>query len=212
MSKLYPIYADLTGRTVLVVGGGAVAARKVSALLERQIPVTVVATDVCQALQEQTNDSGLLIHQRSYQTGDLAEHWLVIAATDDSELNRKIFAEAAEARIFCNVVDQPDLCTFHVPAVVRRGLLQIAISTGGASPALAKRIRQKLEKQFGTAYGELLEGLLELRNYFRQKYPLDEDRRRELLESFLDSPAPKMLLEHSDSKSFVAELEEWKSR
>ncbi len=212
MAKLYPIYADLTGRAVLVVGGGAVAARKVKALLQRQIPVTVVASEVCPALQELTDDSGLTIHQRSYRTGDLAEHWLVIAATDDSQLNRKVFDEAAEARIFCNVVDQPKLCTFHVPAVVRRGLLQIAISTGGASPALAKRIRQKLEQQFGPAYGELLEGLLELRNYFRQKYPLDANRRRELLESFLDSAGTKALLEHADSNSFATELEEWKSR
>ncbi len=212
MAELYPIYADLTGRAVLLVGGGVVAARKLGALLKREIRVTVVAPEICPELQELTDDSGLVIHQRSYQTGDLAEHWLVIAATDDSKLNQKVFAQAAEARIFCNVVDQPELCTFHVPAVVRQGLLQIAISTGGASPALARKIRQELQEQFGPAYGELLEGLLELRNCLRQKYPLDEHRRRELLESFLDSPAPKMLLEHSDSKSFVAELEEWKSR
>ena len=119
---------------------------------------------------------------------------------------------AAEARIFCNVVDQPELCTFQVPAVVRQGLLQIAISTGGASPALARRIRQELEKQFGPAYEELLDGLLELRNCLRQKYPLDAARRRELLESFLDSPAPKLLLEQLDSHSFAIELEKWKSR
>ena len=212
MAELYPIYADLTGRAVLVVGGGVVAARKVGALLERQIRVTVVAPEICPQLQELTDDSDLVIHQRSYQTGDLAEHWLVIAATDDSKLNQKVFAEAAEARIFCNVVDEPKLCTFHVPAAVRQGLLQIAISTGGASPALAKRIRQELQEQFGAGYGELLEGLLELRNCFRKKYPEDAARRRELLESFLDSPTPKLLLEQLDSRSFAIELEKWKSR
>ncbi len=142
----------------------------------------------------------------------MAEHWLVIAATDDPELNRKVFADAAKARIFCNVVDQPQLCTFHVPAVVRQGLLQIAISTGGASPALAARIRRELEEQFGPAYGELLEGLLELRNCFRKKYPEDAGRRRELLESFLDSPGPNLLLEQLDSHSFAVELKKWKSR
>ena len=212
MASLYPIYADLTSRSVLVVGGSLVAARKVRALLERQIRVTVVAPEVCPELQEMMADAGLVIHQRGYRPGDLAEHWLVIAATDDSELNQTVFAEAAEARVFCNVVDQPNLCTFHVPAVVRRGLLQIAISTGGASPALAKRIRQELEEQFGLGYGELLEGLLELRNYFRQKYPLDAARRREVLESFLDSAVPKLLLEELDSKSFAIELEKWKSQ
>jgi siroheme synthase-like protein len=212
VAELYPIYADLTGRAVLVVGGGVVAARKVEALLKRQIRVTVVAPEICPELQKLTNDSGLVIHQRSYQKGDMAEHWLVIAATDNSELNQKVFAESAEARIFCNAVDQPELCTFHVPAVVRQGLLQIAISTGGASPALARSIRQELQEQFGPAYGELLEGLLELRNCFRQKYPEDAARRRELLESFLDSPEPKLLLEQLDSHSFAIELEKWKSR
>lgn len=211
MAELYPIYADLTERSVLLVGGGVVAARKAGALLKRKIRVTVVAPEICPELQKLSDDAGLVIHQRSYQSGDLAEHWLVIAATDDSKVNRRVFAGAGKARIFCNVVDQPELCTFHVPAVVRQGLLQIAISTAGASPALAKRIRQKLENQFGPAYGELLEAMLELRNCFRQKYPRDEARRRELLESFLGSPAPNLLLEQLDSQSFAIELEKWKS-
>ena len=212
MAELYPIYLDLTDRTVLVVGGGVVAARKVTSLLERELPVTVIAPEISPELEKHTGNSTLVIHRRPYRSADLADHWLVIAATDDPELNRKVFADAAKARIFCNVVDQPQLCTFHVPAVVRQGLLQIAISTGGASPALAARIRRELEEQFGPAYGELLEGLLELRNYFRQKYPLDAARRRELLESFLDSPAPQLLLEQLDSHSFAVELEKWKSR
>lgn len=212
MAELYPIYLDLTDRTVLVVGGGVVAARKVTSLLERELPVTVIAPEISPELEKHTGNSALVIHRRPYRSADLADHWLVIAATDDPELNREIFADAGKARIFCNVVDQPQLCTFHVPAVVRQGLLQIAISTGGASPALAKRIRQELEEQFGPAYGELLEGLLELRNCFRQKYPLDAARRRELLESFLDSPGPQLLLEQLDSHSFAVELEKWKSR
>ncbi len=212
MAELYPIYLDLTDRTVLVVGGGVVAARKVTSLLERELPVTVIAPEISPELEKHPGNSALVIHRRPYCSADLADHWLVIAATDDPELNRKVFADAAKARIFCNVVDQPQLCTFHVPAVVRQGLLQIAISTGGASPALARKIRQELEEQFGPAYGELLEGLLELRNGFRQKYPLDAARRRELLESFLDSPVLKLLLEQLDSHSFAIELEKWKSR
>ncbi len=211
MAELYPIYADLTGRSVLLVGGGVVAARKVGALLKRQIRVTVVAPEICPELQELTADSGLVIHQRRYQRGDLAEHWLVIAATDDAELNQEVFAQAEQARIFCNVVDKPKLCSFHVPAVVRQGLLQIAISTGGASPALARNIRQKLEEQFGPAYEELLQALLELRKCFGQKYPLDEARRRELLESFLDSPGSKLLSKQLDFRAFAIELEKWKS-
>ena len=212
MASLYPIYADLTGRSVLVVGGGVVAARKVGALLERQTQVTVVSPEICPELQELRDDSGLVIHQRSYRPGDLSEHWLVIAATDDSELNQKIFAEAAEARVFCNVVDQPELCSFQVPAVVGRGPLQIAISTGGASPALAKRIRQQLQEQFGPAYVQLLAGLLELRGYFQKKYSQEPARRQKLLEAFLDSEAVDLLLKHSDLQSFTVELARWKSR
>ena len=212
MAQLYPIFLDLTDRPVLLAGGGPVAARKAAALLERQIRVSVVAPEICPELAAQASNAALVINQRAYQSNDLADSWLVIAATDDPELNRMIFADATRARIFCNVVDQPELCSFQVPAVVRRGLLQIAVSTGGASPALAGRIRRQLEEQFSPAYARLLDGLLELRHCFQQKYPNDPSRRRELLLAFLDSDAPGLLLGQSAPESFAVELEKWKSR
>lgn len=212
MSQLYPIFLDLTDRPVLLVGGGRVASRKAASLLERGVPVTAVGPEICPQLHDLSENPLLTIHQRPYCRDDLAGHWLVIAATDDSELNRRIFDEASKARIFCNVVDQPELCSFQVPAVVLRGLLQIAVSTSGASPTLAARIRRQLEDQFGPAYAELLDGLLELRRCFQAKYPDDQNRRRELLQSFLDSGAPDLLIEQADSRSFAVELEKWKSR
>ena len=213
MTVLYPIYVDLAERAVLVVGGGSVAARKVASLLEREIRTTVVALEVCPELQSQATDNpNLVINQRGYRSADLENHCLVISATSDPELNRTVADDAARAGLFCNVVDQPQLCTFHVPAVVRRGLLQIAVSTSGASPALAAKIRRQLQEQFGPAYAQLLDGMLELRRCFQKKYSDEPARRQELLEAFLDSEAVDLLLQHSDFQSFVVELERWKSQ
>ncbi len=212
MSQLYPLFLDLTDRPVLLVGGGQVASRKAASLLERGIPVTTVGTEIYPQLANLSENPLLTIHQRPYDSADLSGHWLVIAATDDSELNRRIFTEASDACIFCNVVDQPELCSFQVPAVVRRGLLQIAVSTTGASPALAARIRRQLEDHFGPAYAKLLDGLLELRLCFQARYPQDIGRRRELLQDFLNSAAPELLLKRADPRAFAVELEKWKSR
>lgn len=212
MPDLYPIFTDLAGRGVLVVGGGTVAARKVRRLVQAGARVTVVAPELCAGLRETAADPHVDVMKREYRSADIEGKWLVVAATDDEELNRRVSAEAAAARIFCNVVDQPELCTFQVPARVRRGLLQIAISTGGASPALARRLRVELEDQFGPAYALLLETMADLREHVQAKYPDRPKRRRELLESFLDSSAPALLLEKRDRQAFQREVERWKTR
>lgn len=211
MSSLYPIYVDLTDRDVLVVGGGTVAARKVAGLLESGANITVVAPQACGELARLGNEGKVRILRRSYNTSDLEDKWLAIAATDDAELNKAVSVDASRRRLFCNVVDCAALCSFQVPAVLRRGLLQIAISTGGASPALARRARMELEGIFGPAYGQLVDALLELRDHLRRKYPTDQARREQLLECFLDSGAPDLLLQ-DDPEAFPAELERWKSR
>lgn len=212
MPRLYPIYADLADRPVLVVGGGPVAARKVSGLLESRARITVVAPQICAELGELSRDAALTVHRRTYRAADLDGQWLVIAATDAPELNESIFAEAERRRVFCNVVDQPGTCTFHVPAVVRRGLLQIAISTGGASPALAKRIRKQLETQFGPPYERFLEALRDLRAHLRRKYPQNQARRQRVLESFIDSSAAHALSENAEPDVLASQLERWKSQ
>jgi siroheme synthase-like protein len=137
---------------------------------------------------------------------------LVIAATGDSALNEAVSVDAAAARILCNVVDKPALCAVQVPAVLRRGLLQIAVSTGGASPALAGKIRRQLEEIFPETYEQLLDALLDLRKHYQQKYPEDGAHRRELLQSFVNSAAPDLLLKSVDAEAFSCELERWKSR
>jgi precorrin-2 dehydrogenase/sirohydrochlorin ferrochelatase len=132
-----------------VIGGGEVAERKVATLLQADGQVTVISPTLTLQLQSWVEERRITAHLRTYQKGDMHGFSLVFAATDDEELHRQTAAEAQEARIFLNVVDRPALCSFIVPALVSRGDLTLAISTSGASPAMAKKIRQELTQQFG---------------------------------------------------------------
>src|SRR5580700_3127719 len=154
-----PIFLDVTGRECVVVGGGEVALRKVKALLEAGAHVTVVSPRVSPQL-ESLAARGLVKHvAREYECGDIRGCVLAYAATDDPKLHRELAAEARVLGIPINVVDVPELCTFIAPAVMKRGALQIAISTSGASPAFAARLRSELEDRFGTEYARTLEVL-----------------------------------------------------
>jgi precorrin-2 dehydrogenase/sirohydrochlorin ferrochelatase len=154
-----PIFLDVTGRDCVVVGGGEVAVRKVESLLEAGARVTVVSPRLSPPL-EAFVARGLVTHiARDYERGDIRGCALVYAATDDSKLHRELAAEARALGIPVNVVDVPELCTFIAPAVMKRGALQIAISTSGASPAFAARLRRELEDRFGTEYARTLEVL-----------------------------------------------------
>jgi precorrin-2 dehydrogenase/sirohydrochlorin ferrochelatase len=149
-----PIFLEVTGRRCVVVGGGEVAARKVESLLAAGARVTVVSPSLTAPSLAAAVDRGMVEHvARAYQGGDIAGCVLAYAATDDRDLNRALADEARDVGVPLNVVDVPDLCSFIAPAVVKRGALQIAISTGGAAPAFAARLRRQLEKQFGTEYG-----------------------------------------------------------
>jgi precorrin-2 dehydrogenase/sirohydrochlorin ferrochelatase len=154
-----PIFLDVAGRDCIVVGGGQVAARKVESLLEAGARVTVVSPRLSPAMKAVVASGGVTHVARGYRPGDIAGCVLVYAATDDPKLHTELAAEARALGILINVVDVPDLCTFIAPAVVRRGALQIAISTGGASPAFAARLRRELEDRFGTEHARTLEVL-----------------------------------------------------
>ncbi len=152
-----PISFDVTGRRCVVIGGGEVAARKVESLLEAGARVTVVSPRLSPSLQAAVA-RGLVTHiARDYAPGDIKECVLVYAATDDPKLHRELAAEARTLGIPINVADVPELCSFIAPAVVKRGALQVAISTGGASPAFAARIRRELEDRFGAEYALTLD-------------------------------------------------------
>ncbi|MGD9269011.1 MAG: bifunctional precorrin-2 dehydrogenase/sirohydrochlorin ferrochelatase [Desulfobacterales bacterium] len=154
--RYYPINLDIKNRRCLVVGGGAVGTRKVKTLLDCGARVTVVSPDPTPQLQELAAQGAIQLKQRPYRNDDVDKMFLVIGATDDERLNRQISNDAEQHNTLCNIADRPEVCNFILPAIVRRGDLVITISTSGNSPALAKRLRLDLEKQFGDEYADFL--------------------------------------------------------
>ena len=184
-----PIFLDVTERECVVVGGGEVAARKVESLIEAGAHVTLVSPSLSPAM-ETIVDKRLVTHlARNYQRGDIEGCVLVYAATDDPKLHRELAAEARALGIPVNVVDVPELCTFIAPAVVKRGALQIAISTGGASPAFAARLRRNLEDQFGDEYARTLEVLRAARRRLHAD-EIDPAQRMRRLKDLAESALP----------------------
>lgn len=155
ISPYYPLFLNIGDRKCVVVGGGPVALRKVKALLERGAKVTVVSPDLCPELSQLVESGEIQVHYREYRTGDLTGALVAIAATNESDTNLKVAREARTAAILVNVVDDTDSSDFILPSYVRRGDVTIAISTGGRSPALARKIRTELEKIFGDEYASL---------------------------------------------------------
>lgn len=149
---LFPIYLKLAGRRCLVVGAGKISEGKVAGLIRAGAKVHVVAPRGTRQIKQWHKQKKLCWQRREFRPGDLEGVLLVVAATDSPKLHKHIFREARARDVFCNVVDVPSLCDFYYPAVVRRGNLQIAISTGGSSPSLAKRLREELESVFGPEY------------------------------------------------------------
>jgi precorrin-2 dehydrogenase/sirohydrochlorin ferrochelatase len=174
----YPVYLDLSGRRCVVVGGGEVAERKVEALVRCGAAVTVISPTLTEKLADLVQRGEIEHRARSYQSGDLEGGRVVFGATDDRPTNMAVFEEAEARGILANVVDDPPLCTFIVPSTVTRGDLQIAISTGGASPAMAKRIRAGLEDEFGEEYAMLMALMREFRSLVMARVPSPAARRR----------------------------------
>jgi siroheme synthase-like protein len=163
MPTYYPMMVDLAGRRCLVVGGGRVAERKVALLLESGADVTVVSPVTTQKIADLAARGAIRLARRTARPADLDRVFLAFAATDDAKANQSVAREVRRAGGLVNVADAPEACDFHVPSVVRRGDLTIAISTGGGSPALAKRLRQRLEATIGPEYEAFLAALRELR-------------------------------------------------
>jgi precorrin-2 dehydrogenase / sirohydrochlorin ferrochelatase len=183
----YPItLVGLEETRCVVVGGGQIAARKVAALREAGARPQVISPVVCERLQRQAEADEIELIQRRYQAGDLEGAWLVVAATDDPATNEAVWHEAQARGSLVNVVDDPPHCNFYVPATVRRGALTLSISTAGASPALARRIRQSLEQQFDAVYERYLDMLGRLRLLIQETVP-DSQCRKALWEELLDS-------------------------
>ncbi|HOE10462.1 MAG TPA: bifunctional precorrin-2 dehydrogenase/sirohydrochlorin ferrochelatase [bacterium] len=174
----YPLMLELTGRTCLVVGGGAVALRKIRALLSAGARVRVVAEEIIPELRLCATNPELELKTGRYESGDMEGAVLAISAADDPEINRQVSEDADRLGIPVNVVDDPKLCTFTVPAVLRRGDLLIAVSTGGKCPALSVHIRNVLEHRFGPEYAAYVDFLGRMREWIRAQFPDDPVMRR----------------------------------
>ena len=174
--RYLPILVDLAGRSCLVVGGGAVAARKVEQLLDARAHVTVVAKSIGTRMAEiaASSEATLRIEQRPYHPSDLDGVALAFAATDDPELQEAISAQARAAGIWLNAVDEPERCSFVMPAILDRDPLVVAVSTSGASPALARRIRDDLDAALGPEYAAAVDTLARLRGRYAPGRPRQE--------------------------------------
>jgi precorrin-2 dehydrogenase/sirohydrochlorin ferrochelatase len=178
VADVYPANLLLEGRLCVVIGGGAVAARKIDSLLGAHATVRVVSPEVTPHLAALIDGGRVEWRQAQAIEADLADAFLVILATDDSALNARLARAADAAGKLVNAADQPEVCSFHVPASIRRGPLMLTVSTGGASPALARRIREELEAHFGPEYGELAELLGRLRQTMDQDHRSQAERAR----------------------------------
>ena len=173
----YPAILDLTGRRALVVGAGRVGEGKIRGLLNAGARVRVVSLEATEQVQTWAREGEIELLLRPYERSDLDDCFLVIAATERSDTNERVFADAEERNMLCNVVDVTALCNFILPSIMRRGNLAIAVSTAGASPALARKIRLELEQLYGDEYELALEILGSLRDELKARYPDPHDRK-----------------------------------
>ena len=178
--NLFPIFLKLLHRRCIVIGAGKIAQEKIEGLLHTGAEIRVIAPEATPRIRALAQEKRIHWEPRAFKSSDLKGAFLVVAATSSRALHEKIYLAARRQRVLCNVVDDPPHCDFYYGSVVRRGALQIAISTAGKSPALAQRIRKILEEQFGPEYEEWLNALGEARNkLFSRK--MDPEERKKLL-------------------------------
>lgn len=178
--SLYPIFLKLEGHKVLIVGGGQIAEQKIEAVLRSATDVTVLSPEISPLIQRWCNERRLSHIAKEFHPGLTKGYFLVIACTDSETVNRAVYQEAREFGALANAVDDPGYCDFYAPAVVSRGDFQIAISTGGNSPALAQKVRRNLESEFGPEYESWAAWLGRMRDAIRSTLPRSENR-KELL-------------------------------
>lgn len=188
VTNLFPMFMKLTGKKCLVVGAGKVGEPKIGGLIDTGARIHVVALQASSQVREWAKAGLIDLELRAFLADDLDGKFLAVVATASNNLNQLIYRHAQQRGVLCNVVDVPNLCDFFYPAVVRRGDLQIAVSTNGQSPSLAQRIRQQLEKQFGPGYAAWVEQLGETRRLILAS-ELDKETKLELLHSLASREA-----------------------
>jgi precorrin-2 dehydrogenase/sirohydrochlorin ferrochelatase len=200
MSDLFPMFVKLEGRRCLVVGAGKVGEPKIGALIDTGARIHVIALEASETVHAWANARKITLELRAFTAGDLDGTFLAVVATESRKVNESIYQDAQKRGVLCNVVDDPPYCDFYYPAVVRRGDLQIAISTSGQSPSLAQKLRQQLERQFGPGYARWVAELGETRRLVLAS-DLDPERKRELLHSLASREALKAALAEEAEKN-----------
>jgi precorrin-2 dehydrogenase/sirohydrochlorin ferrochelatase len=212
-TPFYIACLKLRGRSSLVVGAGDVALEKVEGLLAADGDVTVLAPEVtCPTIEELASEGSIKLIRKSYETADLEGRFMVIAATNDSEVNIGIYNDAEERAMLANVVDVPPLCNFILPAIVRTGPLAIAISTAGASPALAKRMKREISELFGEEYAQLALMLNDARGWAKGTLPTYQDRKAFFEEIVNGETDPVQLLRDGNPQAVADIIEQAKLR
>ena len=209
--SLFPMFLKLTARRCVVVGAGTIAEGKIESLLQAEAQVTVVAPGALPRVRGWAEGGDIEWVQREYREGDLADAFLAVAATATPAVNRAVFAEAQECGVLINAVDDPPFCDFYFPSIVKRGELQIAISTAGESPALAQRLRKEINAALPLDVGEWLMELGRLRREVTAVEPIGEPRKQLLHElaqrevcGFDGCPARARAREHAREHGYVA--------
>ncbi len=174
----YPIYLDIEGRNVLIIGGGSVCTRKAETMMNYGAKVTVVSPKFTDEIEQWAREGRLQVRRKLYESSDLDGANIVIASTDHQSVNEQIAADCRARRIPVNVVDVTHLCEFIVPAIIDKNGIQIAISTGGKSPALGRTLKEDLQRSIGPEYSEVNDLLGSLRTSAKAVLPTDVDRKR----------------------------------
>ena len=188
MPDYYPVYLNLAGKRCVIIGGGTIAQGKIGALLQAGCQITVISPDATPGIKQAAQRGDVTWLERTYQRGDLEGAFIGVAATNVWHVNREIFEEAEERGVLLNVVDDPDLCSFIAPSIVKREPVTMAISTGGASPALARKLRETLANAEALEWADLADVLAQARRIIKEKrVAIDPERwqcciNRELLE------------------------------
>ena len=188
MSVLFPIFLKLEGKRCLVVGGGKIGVSKIAGLVGAGARIRVIALEASEMVHAWARDGKITLELRAFVPEDLDRTFLVVVATASIALNEAVYREAQQRGVLCNVVDVPEFCDFYYPAVVRRGDLQIAVSTSGQSPSLSQKIRQQLEQQFHPGYEQWVAELGATRRRVLASN-LDSQRKRALLHSLASHEA-----------------------
>jgi len=197
-TPFYIVCLKLTGRRCVVVGGGEIGLEKVEGLLACDGRVVLIAPRAVPELAALAEEGSIEWERREYEAADLERTFIVIAATNDTDVNIRVYEDAERRAMLVNIVDVPPLCNFILPAIVRTGPLAIAISTAGASPALAKRIKRQVAEEYGEPYARLAVLLNEVRGWAKVTLPTYQDRKAFFEDIVNGEPDPVALLRAGD--------------